>query len=116
MFLEPECKDPENIHGEKCAVVEADSTEKETNSLESENFTVEETSFPVVTEVMIESEESSTTKIGDDESQSKDTCAVDVAEDLVKVMEQNNGEKVNGEVEKEDSKYETGTYDMDDVD
>lgn len=118
MFLESECKDPERTHQEECALLEEDSTGKETSSLQTESFTVEETSLPEVVEVMLEPEENSTRKMGDDKSQSEDTCAAAMGEDHVEEVKQNSEEKVNGEVEKEGKKDESDTYtcNMDDVD
>lgn len=83
---EPECKDPEQISQEKCVLVE-DSTGKNINSLETDGFTVEETSLPVA-EVTFKPEESVAREIGNDES--KDVCDVTVAEDHVET-------KVNGD-------------------
>lgn len=111
-----ECKDPEKTHQEECALLEEDTTGKETNSLQTESFTVEETSLPEVVEVMLEPEENSTTKQGDDDSQSQDISVVAMGEDHNEEVKQKPEEKVNGELEEEDQKDETVTYNMDDVD
>lgn len=111
-----ECKDPEKTHQEECALLEEDTTGKETNSLQTESFTVEETSLPEVVEVMLEPEENSTTKQGDDDSQSQDISVVAMGEDHNEEVKQKPEEKVNGELEEEDQKDETVTYNMDDID
>lgn len=145
-FLEPECKDPEQISQEKCVLVE-DSTGKNINSLETDGFTVEETSLPVA-EVTFKPEESVAREIGNDES--KDVCDVTVAEDHVEakvngdfvaegyveameqndveasedavpedhveVMEHNTEVKVIGNINEKDRESETVAYNMDDVD
>lgn len=111
-----ECKDPEKTHQEECALLEEDTTRKETNSLQTESFTVEETSLPEVVEVMLEPEENSTTKQGDDDSQSQDISVVAMGEDHNEEVKQKPEEKVNGELEEEDQKDETVTYNMDDID
>ncbi|MPC15338.1 Alpha-taxilin [Portunus trituberculatus] len=90
---EPECKDPEQISQEKSALVE-DSTGKNINPLENEDFTVEETNFPVTMEVALNPEESIALETENDES--KDSCDVTIAKDHVEVIEQTAEVGVNG--------------------
>ncbi|KAK8407597.1 hypothetical protein O3P69_002271 [Scylla paramamosain] len=115
---EPECKDPDQISQEKCALVE-DSTGKNINPLETEGFTIEETSLPVAVEVTLKPGKGIAKEIENDESkdicdvakgiareiendESKDICDVAVAEDHVKIIEQTTEVKVNGDFMTED--------------
>lgn len=116
MFLDSECKDPEKTHHEECALLEEDTTGKETNSLQTESFTDEESSLPDLVEVTLEPEEDTTRKLGDDDSQSQDISVVAMGEDHNEEVKEKAEEKVNGEVGEEDEKDETVTYNMDDVD
>ena len=67
---------------------------KNINPLETEGFTVEETSFPVTVEVTHKPEESIARETGNDAS--KDTCDIAVAKDHVEVIEQTTGVGMNG--------------------